>query len=99
MRSVNFHREADAEVAEAAQYYETKSAGLGFSFLMELERCLDQLVANPKVYQLVSEEVRRKPFRRFPYSLLYVVAPDRIQVVAVAHQKRRPNYWRSRLLD
>lgn len=48
MRSVNFHQEADAEVTEAAQYYETTSAGLGFSFLMELERCIDQVVANPK---------------------------------------------------
>lgn len=70
MRSVNFHQEADAEVTEVAQYYETTSAGLGFSFLMELERCIDQVVANPKACQLVSEEVRRIPFRRFPYSLL-----------------------------
>ncbi len=76
MSGVKFHREADAEVTEAAQYYETKSGGLGFSFLMELERCLKQVVANPKACQLVSEAIRRKPFRRFPYSLLYFVAPD-----------------------
>jgi len=99
MRSVIFHKEADAEVAEAALYYEKKSEGLGFSFLLELNRCLDLIIANPKSYQLVSKEIRRKPFKRFPYSLLYAITSDRIQVVAVAHQKRRPNYWRTRLLE
>ncbi|PXF56975.1 MAG: plasmid stabilization protein [Deltaproteobacteria bacterium] len=98
MRRVAFHPEADNEVIEAARYYETRSAGLGFSFLIELDSSIEQVVANPEAYQLVSEDVRRKPFRRFPHSLLYVIEVDRIRVVAVAHQKRRPNYWRFRLL-
>jgi len=98
MRRVTFHPEADNEVIEAARYYETRAGELGFSFLMELESSIEQVVTNPEAYQLVSEEVRRKPFKRFPYSLLYVVEVDRIRVVAVAHQKRRPNYWRFRLL-
>jgi len=97
MKDVIFHTEADAEVTEVAMYYEKKSEGLGFSFLMELNRCLEQIIANPKSCQHVSKEIRRKPFKRFPYSLLYAIAPDRIQVVAVAHQKRRPNYWHGRL--
>jgi toxin ParE1/3/4 len=98
MRRVAFHPEADNEVIEAARYYETRLAGLGFSFLMELDSSIEQVVANPEAYQLVSEDIRQKPFWRFPYSLLYVIEVDRIRVVAVAHQKRRPNYWRSRLL-
>ena len=98
MREIIFHKEADAEVSEAAMYYEKKSEGLGFSFLIELNRCLDQIIANPKSCQFMSKEIHRKPFNRFPYSLLYAIAQDRIEVVAVAHQKRRPNYWRARLL-
>ncbi len=97
MKSVFFHPEADAEVIETARYYEMRSPGLGLSFLAELERCVAQLVANPEAYQIVGKGVRRKPFRRFPYSLLYTVESDRIRVLAVAHQKRRPNYWQSRL--
>jgi plasmid stabilization system protein ParE len=65
MRRVAFHPEADNEVIEAARYYETRSAGLGFSFLIELDSSIEQVVANPEAYQLVSEDVRRKPFRRF----------------------------------
>ena len=97
MRKFIFHKEASAEVTEASIYYEEKSEGLGFSFLVELNRCLDQIIANPKSCQLVSKEIRCKPFKRFPYSLLYATTTDKIHVVAVAHQKRRPNYWHDRL--
>jgi plasmid stabilization system protein ParE len=97
MRKITFHEEADAEVTEAARYYETKSEGLGFSFLIELEAAIEQVLANPEAYQRVGGEVRRKRFRRFPYNLLFVIEPDRIRVVAVGHEKRRPSYWRSRI--
>ncbi len=99
MRIVVFHREADAEITEAARYYETKSAGLGFSFLVELRACLEYVAANPKASQLVGKEVRRKLFKRFPYSLLYTIEHDRIRVLAIAHHMRRLNYWQSRLTD
>ena len=52
---------------------------------------------NPEAYQLVGDEVRHKLLIRFPYSILHVIEPDRIRVVAVAHQKRRPGYWNYRL--
>jgi len=94
---VSFHPDADAEVTEAARYYEMRSPGLGFLFLREVQRSLEQVIANPEAHQLIGTEVRRKPLRQFPYSLMYAVEPDRIRVIAVAHAKRRPNYWRDRL--
>jgi hypothetical protein len=30
---------------------------------------------------------------RFPYAVLYSIKPDRIRVLAVMNQKRRPMYW------
>lgn len=94
---VTFHEEAAAEVNEAAQYYEERAFGLGLSFLAELEEVVEQIVANPEACQLIGHGVRRKLLRRFPYSLLYVVEPESIRVMAVAHHKRRPRYWRYRL--
>jgi hypothetical protein len=58
----------DPSVSEISD--ETKSEGLGFSFLVELEGAIDQVLANPEAYQRVGGEVRRKRFRRFPYNLL-----------------------------
>ena len=97
MRKVTFHEEADVEVNEAVRYYEARAPGLGLLFLASVEEAVEQVLGSPEAWQVVGDEVRHKLLRRFPYSLLYVIEPDRIRVLAVAHQKRRPGYWSHRL--
>ncbi|MEK8035972.1 MAG: type II toxin-antitoxin system RelE/ParE family toxin [candidate division NC10 bacterium] len=93
---MTLHEEADAEVNEAAKYYEERVPGLGLLFLAAVEEAVEKVLADPEAFQLVGDEIRHKLIRRFPYSLLYVIEPDRIRVSAVAHQKRRPGYWSHR---
>jgi toxin ParE1/3/4 len=99
VKLIGFHPDADVEITEAAQYYEERMAGLGSDLLGEVERALDQILTNPEASQRIARRVRRKPLWRFPYNLIYAVYPDRIRIVACAHQKRRPFYWRKRLKD
>lgn len=99
MKLIGFHPDADAEITEAAQYYEERKAGLGADLLGEVEQALEQILANSEASQRIGRRVRRKPLWRFPYHLIYAVYPDRIRIVACAHQKRRPFYWRKRLKD
>jgi len=99
VKLITFHPEADAEVIEAAQFYETRSPGLGSALLDEVQRSLDQMATRPEAYQQIGKRVRRKILWRFPYNLFYAVYPDRIRIVAFAHQRRRPFYWRKRLKD
>lgn len=99
MKLIGFHPDADVEITEAAQYYEERLAGLGSDLLGEVERALEQILTNPEASQRIARRVRRKPLWRFPYNLIYAVYPDRIRIVACAHQKRRPFYWRKRLKD
>jgi tetrahydromethanopterin S-methyltransferase subunit G len=56
-----FHPDADTEVAEAAEYYERHSAGLGSEMLDEVERALNQIATNPEACQSIGRRVRRKP--------------------------------------
>jgi plasmid stabilization system protein ParE len=97
MKRVTFHEEAAAEVNEGAKYYEERVLGLGRLFLTAVEEAAEKVQANPEAFQLVGDEIRHKLIQRFPYSLLYVIEPDRIRIIAVAHQKRRPGYWSHRL--
>ncbi len=98
MRKITFHEDADSEAHEAALYYEERATDLGLAFLDEIEKSSQRILANPLAYQRVGGEVRQAPVARFPYSILYVIEPDEhIRVIAVAHQKRRPGYWRERL--
>ena len=99
MKELVFHPDADAEITEAARYYEVHKIGLGLDFLGEVERGLGLISINPEASHRIARRVRRKPLWRFPYNLIYAVYPDRIRIVACAHQKRRPFYWRKRVKD
>ncbi len=88
-----FHRLADRELNEAAQYYELESPGLGSSFLQEVDRCLQSIEEHPEAGVILRGAVRRRLLRRFPYALLYKIKPSGIRILAVMNLKRRPTYW------
>lgn len=81
---------------EAASFYEAESSGLGDAFLDDIQRAVDTVRQNPGIGTPVGRGFRRMLLRRFPFSLIYADARDEIVLVAVAHQRRRPNYWRRR---
>ena len=95
---VTFHEEAEAELLEAARYYEERVSGLGHALIEDVELAVLDISSNPLSCPTVGAELRRRVVRRFPYSLLYFAETERIVVVAVAHQKRRPGYWKYRLV-
>ncbi len=59
MRQITFHEEADFETLEAARYYEKRTAGLGLTFLDEVEKSTHRIMTNPSTYQRVGGEVRQ----------------------------------------
>ena len=95
-RPVSFHAMAEQELNDAASYYNALRPGLGQAFLDEVERAVTQILAYPEAAPLVNRIVRKKLVRRFPYSVMYSIRLEGIRVLAIAHQKRRPFYWRSR---
>lgn len=97
MKPTTFHPDADSEVTEGVEYYESCSTGLGSELLGEVERALSHISTNPEACQLIGRRARGKSLWRFPYNLVYAVYSDRVRIVAFAHQKRRPFYWRKRL--
>ena len=96
MKRVIFHPEAEAEMVAAAEFYEARSAGLGIDFIAEVERATRALAIYSRIGHRFSRRLRRILMPRFPYGLLYRVETERIFVVAVAHTRRRPGYWRHR---
>lgn len=100
-RRVLFEPEASGELEEAALWYEAQRSGLGLTFLAAVDRAVEHLAAWPDSGVAVpgvpvSLSVRQHPVSRFPYRIAYVVASQELRVLAVAHARRRPGYWRSR---
>ena len=94
--NTEFLPEAEEELVEAARYYESAAPGVGFRFVAEVHRCLSFVSEHP--YAAAAEKgVRKKLLNHFSYNLLYAVESELVVVVAVAHQKRRPGYWTSRV--
>ena len=96
-RLFSIHETAEAEVNEAADFYDIESPGLGNVFLDDVERTIEAISQHPEAAQLLRGGLRKKPLLKFPYSLVYSVRPNEILLLAVAHQKRRPFYWRVRI--
>ncbi len=88
-----FHRLAEYELNEAAQYYDLEEPGLGAAFLEEVDRRLQSIQAAPEAGAILRGTVRRRLLRRFPYALLYKIKPNGIRILAVMNLRRRPTSW------
>lgn len=89
---------AEAEVAAAAEWYETRREGLGVDYVAEVDAVFERIVAMPQTFPLwrADRTYRKAPLKRFPYLVCFRLVGDVIEVVAVAHAKRRPGYWAGR---
>ena len=92
-----FHEAADAELAEALQYYDGKALGLGDLLLADVKAATRTIEQYPEIAPIKDSGVRAKILLKFPYSLMYVLDLDELFIVAVAHHSRRPAYWAGRL--
>ena len=85
------------EIIAALEYYEGQASGLARSLDADLSRSLDFIKGNPHLGSPFQSETRRVVLHRFPYIVVYKALKDEILVVAFAHQKQRPGYWRDRM--
>ena len=97
MKAVRFLDLARAEYFDAQAFYESRLQGLGDEFLAELEQALELLASRPGLGKPIGARLRSLPLRRFPLSIIYTELADNLLIVAVAHQRRRPGYWRRRI--
>lgn len=90
--------EAEEELSEAARWYESRRSGLGVEPVMMVERALDEIREAPVARPLwqPGRPYRKFVMRRFPYVVMYTARDDEVEVVAIAHAKRRPGYWLDR---
>ena len=94
---VTLHPGADEEVIAAAVYYaQHANRKVAEDFLAEFDRAIEILREFPRLGTPWRGAMRRFPLRRFPFTLVYYEPPAGLRIVAVAHQSRKPGYWRGR---
>ena len=95
--NVLYEPPARQELAEAVAYYSQRSPELADRFVADLDSAVERVIQFPHASPPLDEGLRRCLLSNFPYQLVYRVEGDTIRVYAVAHQKRRPGYWRKRV--
>jgi plasmid stabilization system protein ParE len=88
--------EAEADLAEAFQWYESQRSGLGDEFLRAAEARLAEVQRRPESFARAYADLYRAMVRRFPYSIFFVVDGLNVNVLAVLHAKRNPRIWKRR---
>ena len=94
---VRYLSPASEEFLDAVRYYESEAPGLGAEFVAALLEAEQLTADNPRIGSLYLGGTRRVLLKRFPFNFVYLEESDAIVVVALAHHRRRPGYWRDRL--
>jgi plasmid stabilization system protein ParE len=93
-----FSAEARDELRAACRYYEVCRTGLGDEFGHEVTRAIRRICRNATVGSpYAGEKVLR--MHRFPYGVVYRLIDDQVLILAIAHLRRRPGYWKGRARD
>jgi toxin ParE1/3/4 len=87
---------AREELNEAVAFYEASVLGLGEAFLDDVERAIETIRESPGIGASAGRRFRKTILRRFPFIIVYAHRDEEIVIVAIAHQRRRPGYWRRR---
>ncbi len=92
----SFHPEAEQELNQAIDFYESITPGLGLDFAAEVFSAIQRAMDFPKAWSVLEGDIRRSLVRRFPYGILYSAEQEGIYILAVMHLHREPGYWKER---
>lgn len=93
---VSFHPEAAGEVETARQWYAERSLPAARAFVTELDLAVERIREAPRRWPQHGKNAHRYVLPLFPFSVIYRIKRELIEVVAVAHHRRKPGYWKSR---
>lgn len=98
MKPVRLRRAAKRELNEAAEWYRERDPEVASRFLREVFRAIALVESFPgtggPVFGVYDSDIRQLPVNNFPYHVVFRRFTERIVVLAIAHDRRKPGYWR-----
>jgi plasmid stabilization system protein ParE len=92
-----FHPEALQDFRHSIEWYRSQSPRASVDFRITVSEAIRGIAQAPHLWPRYIHESRRLVLRRFPFSIIYLDDVDIVNIVAVAHSKRKPGYWEHRL--
>lgn len=95
-RQIIVHSEAEIEILGALAWYQERSRLAARAFVQELTHVVRLAAQSPRTWPIRVGNTRRVVFPRFPFDLVFRMKGEAIAIVALAHHRRRPDYWDNR---
>lgn len=86
-----------SDLDEALSYYGNIGQFFSQALMDEIKSAKRLIIEHPLAWKPLPGNLRGFPLHRYPYTIVYQAGNDEILIVAYAHFKRRPAYWRDRL--
>lgn len=96
------HPEARAEYLDAVDYYDAQRPGLGDELIRRFEEAIEAVIQDPDAWPRVPEwdgspALHSHGVKVFPYRIVYYTTGEQVRIIAYAHTRREPEYWRQRI--
>lgn len=95
-RPIELTEDAVQDLKEARSWYEEQQEGRGLKFRSAMDLVFERIQFMPRMYPLISKNVRFTKHRRYPYFIYYQIHRSSIEIFAVLHEKRNPSVWKTR---
>jgi plasmid stabilization system protein ParE len=90
------HPQAREELEQAIQFYKSQQAGLEKRFVEAVDDAINRVCRNPLNYRKIDESARKCRLLHFPYAVIFRLASEQIEIIAIMHLRRQPDYWKNR---
>jgi plasmid stabilization system protein ParE len=97
--NLEIHPAAIREARAARQWYQARSASAAQRFVVEVEEAVHRVLDDPATFPTYIHGTQRCLLRGFPYLLVYRRTEAAVVIIAIAHGRRRPGYWKRRLAN
>lgn len=94
---IRFHPEARSDYDAAVKWYAQQSPRTAHKFVEAIQEAIENIATDPRRFERVPVGGQRSAVKGFPYSINFEYAADEVFIFAIAHAKRHPNYWVSRI--
>ena len=91
-------RSAEADILEAAEWYDDQKLGLGEDFIRAVNSVIESLATDALLHRIRFVDVRRAGVKRFwRHGVFYFVHQNEVVVFSVFHGSRHPKWlWEGR---
>lgn len=91
---LHYSEAARRELDEAFAYLELEQPGLGSRFTADVDEALVRILQQPFAWHPLGPHLRRCHLKHFRYAVIYRIRGEQAEILAIAHDRRRPDYWR-----